>query len=223
VTKTETTTIDMLTVRLLSYFTKVSARDEKNVGQIGSVHCWSEHLNFPQTLHALLLFECSAPGVCMVLSILFQQPLFRSLLFHRVTGAMRLFKRRTETETNARFVADLSRIGMDLINGDRACRPYGFRRGGAQALIEATGIIEQVMGLGGWTTSSNSFWRYITSLNIRGTLCSTLRSFQKNEVFQVIVQVMATNAKWTSSVVRDVCRLATGAAGVLDYETVAAI
>lgn len=98
-----------------------------------------------------------------------------------------------------------------------------LRRGGAQALIEATGIFEQVMRLVGWKTSSNSFWRSITSLNTRGTLCSTLRFFQKNEVFQVIVQVMATNAKWTSGVVRDVCRLATGAAGVLEHETVAAI
>jgi len=116
-------------VRLLSYFTNVSARDEKDVSQIGWVHCWSEHLNFPQTLHVLLLFECSAPGVCMDVSILLQQPLFPSLLFRKVTGAMRLFKRRTETETNARFVADLSRIGMDLINGELACRPYG---GGAR-------------------------------------------------------------------------------------------
>jgi len=53
-----------------------------------------------QLFHAQLHFGCSAPGVGMDVGILLQQPLFPSLLVLSVTGAVRLFKRRSETEIN---------------------------------------------------------------------------------------------------------------------------
>jgi len=210
-------------VRLFSFFTQMSAKDEREVGQLGWVHCRSEHLNFPQLFHALLHFGCSAPGVGMDVGILLQQPLFPSLLVRSVAGAVRLFKRRSETEINTRFVADLARIGQDLMNGERACRLYGFRRGGAQALLDATGLFEQVMRLGGWSTTSGSFFRYIASMNSRGTLRSTLRSFRQDEITQVVAQVMATYGKWTSGVVRDVCRRAIGEDGEVSQDAVVEI
>jgi len=222
-TKTGTTTKDVMTVRLFSFFTQMSAKDEAEIGQLAWVHCRSEHLNFPQLFHALLLFACSAPGVGMSVTTLLQQPLFPSLLVRSVTGAVRLFKRRSETEINTRFVADLERIGQDLINGERSCRLYGFRRGGVQALIDATGLFEQVMRLGGWSANSGSFFRYIAATNTRGTLRSTLRSFRQDEVTQVVAHVMATYSKWASSAVRDVCRRAIGEDGVVDHDAILAI
>jgi len=169
-----------MTVRLFSFLTNVSANDERELGQMAWVHCRSEHLNFPHLFHALLLFACSAPGVGMDINILLQQPLFPSLLVRSVSGAVRLFKCRSETEINTRFVADLTRIGQDLMNGERACRLYGLRRRGAQALLDATGLFEQVMRLGGWSSTSGSFLRYVASMNSRGTLRSTLRSYRQD-------------------------------------------
>ena len=222
-TKTGTSTTDVMTVRLFSFFTQVSAKDERELGQMGWVHCRSEHLNFPQLFHALLLFACSAPGVGMDVNILLQQPLFPSLLVRSVSGAVRLFKSRSETEINTRFLADLTRIGQDLMNGERACRLYGFRRGGAQALLDATGLFEQVMRLGGWSASSGSFFRYVAAMNTRGTLRSTLRSFRQDEITQVVSQVTASFGMWTSGVVRDVCLRAIGGDGVIDHDAIAAI
>jgi len=125
-TKTGTTTKDVMTVRLLSFFTQMSAKDEAEVGQLAWVHCRSEHLNCSQLFHALLLFACSAPGVGMSVPTLLQQPRFPSLLVRSLTGAVRLFKRRSKTEINTRFVSDLARIGQDFINGERSCRLYSF-------------------------------------------------------------------------------------------------
>jgi len=213
----------MMTVRLFSLFTQVSAKDERDLGQMGWVHCRSEHLNFPQLFHALLLFACSAPGVGMDVNILLQQPLFPSLLVRSVSGAVRLFKSRSETEINTRFVADLTRIGQDLMNGERACRLYGFRRGGAQALLDATGLFEQVMRLGGWSSASGSFFRYVAAMNSRGTLRSTLRSFRQDDITQVVAQVSTSYGRWTSGVVREVCRRAIGDDGVIDHDAIAAI
>jgi len=77
------------------------------------------------------------------------QPLLPSLLARSASGAVSLFKRRSETEINARFLADLTRIGMALMLGERAFRMHGFRRGGAQALLDLMRKFDQVMRLGG--------------------------------------------------------------------------
>ena len=212
-----------MTVRLFSFFTKVSANDERELGQMAWVHCRSENLSCPQLFHALPLFACSTPGVGMDVNILLQQPLFPRLLVRSVSGAVRLFKCRSETEINTRFVADLTRIGQDLMNGERACRLYGFRRGGAQAPLDATGLFEQVMRLGGWSSISGSFFRYVASMNSRCTVRSTLRSYRQDEVTQVVAQVTASYGRWTSGVVREVCRRAIGEDGVIDHEAIVAI
>lgn len=186
------------------------------IGQTAYVHCNSEHLNFPQLFRGLLLFACSAPGVGVDASTLGTQYLFPSLLQRSVSGTAALFKKRSDTELNNRFVADLERIGMAYINGERACRMYGFRRGGAQALLDETGLFEQVMRLGGWRPDSNSFLKYVTAMNSRGTLRSTLRSFRKDEVTQVVAHVVGTYNTWTTGVIRDLCSRALGEAGGFD-------
>jgi len=165
-------------------------------------------LNVPQPFMTLLKFACSALGIGVDVGILKKQPLIPRLLARSLTGVVSLFKRRSETEIHARFIADLSRIDMSLIIGERACRMYGFRRGGAQFLLDLTGKIEFVMRPGGWTVTSSSIRSYLTAMNSRGTLRSTLRSFSHNEVTQVVAQLSSTYSRWTVGVARDVVQLA---------------
>jgi len=221
VVKTGTGTTDLLWIRFFIYYAQMTAADEAELGQSALVLCNSEHLNFPQLFSGLVFFACSAPGVGADVNRLGQQYLFPSLLQRSVKGTAALFKKRTETEVNNRFLADLSRIGMAYINGERACRLYGFRRGGAQALLNATGLFEQVMRLGGWRTDSGSFFKYITAMNSRGTLRSTLRSFRVDEVTQVVAQVMASYSHWTAGVVRDLSSRALGKDSGVDADCVA--
>jgi len=148
-TQTGTSTTDVMTVRLFSFFTQVSAEEERELRQKGWFHCRSERLNFSKLSHAPLLFACFAMCAGMDEKTLLQQPLFPSPLVRSVSGAVRLFKSCSKSEINTRFVADLTRIGQDLMNRERARRLSGFRRGGAQALLNATGLIEQVIRLGG--------------------------------------------------------------------------
>ena len=223
IVKTGTLTTDVMTVRLYSYFSVVSEQDVLNVGADSYVQCPSEHLNVPQLFNSLLLFASSAPGVGTDVGMLYLEPLFPSLLARSVSGAVSLFKRRSETEINTRFLADLTRIGMALMLGERACGIYGFRRGGAQALLDLTGKFEQVMRLGGWSVTSTSIIKYLSNMNARGTLRSTLRSFQAGEVTQIVAQLTSTYSRWTVGVVRDVVQRALGEGGVIDRAACAAI
>lgn len=223
VVKTGSGTTDILWVRFSSYFAEVTLAEEEAIGQTAYVHCNSEHLNFPQLFMGLMNFACSAPGVGTNVTKLNKQYLFPSLLKRSVGGTAALFKKRSETEVNSRFVAELERIGKSYFNGERACRMYGFRRGEAQALLNETSLFEQVMRLGGWRPDSNSFLKYVTAMNSRGTLRSTLRSFRKDEVTQVVAQVVATYDSWTSGVVRDLCSRALGESGQVDADVVADI
>jgi len=217
IVKTGTSTVDAMTVRIFSYFSTVSATDVDELGSDAHVQCPSEHLNVPQLFMTLLLFACSAPGIGVDVGMLHKQPLFPSLLARSLSGVVSFFKRRSETEMNARFIADLTRIGMSLMNGERACRMYGFRRGGAQFLLDLTGKFELVMRLGGWTVTSSSILSYVTAMNCRGTLRSTLRSFSHNEVTQVVAQLSLTYSRWTVAVVRDVVQRALTLDGEVDH------
>lgn len=221
VVKTGSGTTDILWIRFYSFFAEVTLAEEEQIGQSAYVHCNSEHLNFPQLFMGLMNFATSAPGVGVDVSQLNKQYLFPSLLQRSVRGTAALLKKRSETEVNCRFVADLERIGRAYIKGERACRMYGFRRGGAQALLNETGLFEQVMRLGGWRPDSNSFLKYVTAMNSRGTLRSTLRSFRKDEVTQVVAQVVGTYNAWTAGVVRDLCVRAIGEDGQVNADAVA--
>ena len=223
IVKTGTSTVDVMTVRLFSYFSSVTAKDVEELGSGAHVQCPSEHLNVPQLFMTLLLFACSAPGVGVDMGMLHEQPLFPSLLARSVSGAVSFFKRRSETEINARLIADLGRIGMALMNGERACRMYGFRRGGAQFLLDLTGKFEQVMRLGGWTVTSSSILSYLTAMNGRGTLRSTLRSFRRDEVTQIVAQLASTYSRWTVGVVKGVVQRAMGETGEVDHAVLVAI
>ncbi|OSX69501.1 hypothetical protein BU14_1454s0001 [Porphyra umbilicalis] len=223
IVKTGTLTTDVMTVRLYSYFTVVSEHDVRNVGANSYVHCPCEHLNVPQLFNSLLLFASSAPGVGTDVGMLYLQPLFPSLLSRSVSGAVSLLKRRSETEINTRFLADLSRVGLALMLGERACRMHGFRRGRAQVLLDLTGKFELVMRLGGWTVTSTSVIKYLSNMNARGTLRSSLRSFRADEVTQIVAQLTSTYSRWTVGVVREVVQRALGEGGVVDRAACASI
>jgi len=223
IVKTGTLTTDVMTVRLYSYFTVVSEHDVRNVGANSYVHCPCEHLNVPQLFNSLLLFASSAPGVGTDVGMLYLQPLFPSLLSRSVSGAVSLLKRRSETEINTRFLADLSRVGLALMLGERACRMHGFRRGRAQVLLDLTGKFELVMRLGGWTVTSTSVIKYLSNMNARGTLRSSLRSFRADEVTQIVAQLTSTYSRWTVGVVREVVQRALGEGGVVGRAACASI
>lgn len=222
ITKTGQHTSDVMTLRLFSFFCDMSKADKEDESITAYVQCPGEHLNIPQLLQPLILFACSAPGVRMDMGVISEQPLFPSQSVRNVAGTVTFFKMKSETEVNARFAADLSRIGRDLCNGDRVVRMYGFRRGGAQALLDRTGLYEQVMRLGGWQPNSNSFFTYITSMNAKGTLRSTLRSFTQDEVAQVVAQLMSSYNEWAVGVVRRLCVQAQVEDGQLVHHSVVA-
>ena len=170
----------------------------------------------PQLFNSLLLFSSSAPSVGTEVGMLYLHPQLPSLLARCVSGAISLFKRRSETEINTRFLADLTRIGMALMLGERACWVYGFRRGGAQALLDLTRIFDQVIRLGGWSVTSTSIIKYLSKMHARGTQRSTLRSFRADAVTQIIAQLTFTYSRWTVGVVWVVAQRALGEIGVVD-------
>jgi len=223
IVKTGTSTVDVMSVRIFSYFSSVTAKDVEELGSDAHVQCPSEHLNVPQLFMTLLLFACSAPGVGVDMGMLHEQPLFPSMLARSVSGAVSFFKRRSETEINARLIADLGRIGMAFMNGKRACRMYGFRRGGAQFLLDLTGKFEQVMRLVGLTVTSSSILSFLTAMNGRGTLRSTLRSFRRDEVMQIVAQFASTYSRWTVGVVKGVVHRAMGETGEVDHAVLASL
>lgn len=94
---------------------------------------------------------------------------------------------------------------------------------GAQALLHATGHCEQVMYLGGRRPDASSIFKYITAINSRCTLRSTLRSFRTDELTQVFAQVMATDNQWTAAAARDVSARVLQQDGGVDRERVAKI
>jgi len=222
ITKTGTDTSDVMTVCLFSYFSSPRAAETEDQSITAYVHCLSEQLNIPQLMQPLILYACSAPGVGTNMGALAEQPLFPSLSVRNVSGTVTFLKMKSKTEVNARFAADLARIGQELVHGDRACRMYGFRRGGAQALFNRTGLYEQVMRLGGWQPNSNSFFCYITQMNAKGTLRSTLRTFTQDEVTQVVAQLMSGYSEWAVGVVRRLCAQAPEKDGQMVHSSVVA-
>jgi len=90
-------------------------------------------------------------------------------------------------------------------------------------LLNETSLFEQVMRLGGWRADSSSLFKNVTATDSRGTLRSTLRSLQENEVTQVVAQVMATYNTWTAAVVRDLSTRALGQVRSVDAGFVAKI
>jgi len=187
------------------------------------VQCPSERLNVPQLFTTLLLFACSAPGYGVDVGMLHKHPLFPSVLARSLSGVVSFFVQRCETEINARFIAELSRIGMSLMNGKRECRMYGFRRGGAQYYLDLTGKFEFVMRLGGWTVTSSSILSYLTAMNSRKTSRTTLRSFSQNEVTHVVAKLSSTYSQWTVGLVRDVVQGTLTQDGAVEHATAVAI
>lgn len=222
ITNTGHDTSDVMKLCIFSFFASPTQveKDDQNVNAY--VHCPTEQLNIPQFLQPLVLFACSAPGVGMDMGVLSDQPLFPSLSVRNVAGTVTFFKMKSETEMNARLAEDLARIGSDLVNGERAVRMYGFRRGGAQALLDRTGRYEKVMRLRGWQPSSNSFFKYITQMNAKGTLRSTLRSFTQDQITQVVAQLMGSYIEWAIGVVRRLCVQADVEDGQMVHSSVAA-
>jgi len=192
-------------IRVYSYFAYVSPEEEERVGMMAAVQCTAEHLNLPQWYMGALLTAAKTPAVLSGGVSLGDQPVFASLSVGGKNSKVLHMRRRTPDEINERLTRDLRRIGQDVQNGEQAIRMYGFRRGGAQHMLNWSGKFELVMRLGDWRPDSDSFLVYMTNMNARGTLRSTLRSYGQDDVTQVVAQVTATYNKWTLGVVRNLC------------------
>lgn len=213
-------------MRVYSYFAYVSTEEEASLGSQTVIQCNSEETNLPQLFMGVLSMAAAAPVVSNSGSILAELPVFP----HMTTGNGRnvvLFLR-PRTDVNERLTRDLQRIGMDMNNGERAVRAYGFRRGGSQDLLDWSGKYELVMRLGDWKLQSTSFFTYITNMNARGTLRSTLRSFGQDDVSQTVAQIMAMHNNWAVGVVASLRARVMGqqppldAAGVSNFDKQAA-
>lgn len=213
-------------MRFYSYYAYVSPEEETQLGMQTMIQCASAETNLPQLFMGVLSMAAAAPVVGNNGTILADMPVFP----HMSTGGNRnvvLFLR-PRTDVNERLTRDLRRIGMDMNNGERAVRTYGFRRGGSQNLLDRTGKYELVMRLGDWKLKSTSFFTYITNMNARGTLRSTLRSYGQDDVTQTVAQIMAMHNQWTVQVVSSLRARVMGiqepldAAGVTAFDKAAA-
>lgn len=189
----------MLVMRIFSCFAEVSAAEQEELGRSNVMRCPSQHLNLPSLYQGLLCLAIEHPLVSMDPLILADTPLFTSTSARSRRGAVGAIRPMSEHEMHSRFAADSARIGESRVNGQRPCRMYGFRRGGAQDLLDRTGDYELVMRLGDWKANSDSFLVYLTNMHARGTLRSTLRSYRVDEVMQTVAQVTQAHTQWVIS------------------------
>ncbi|KAK1869402.1 hypothetical protein I4F81_011879 [Pyropia yezoensis] len=226
ITKNGTTVTEMFIVRIYSYFAYVSQEEEDSLGSQTVIQCNTEETNLPQLFKGALALAAASPVVGNNGGVLSDLPVIPQML----TAGNRhsVFFLRPRTDINERLTRDLRRIGMDLNNGQRALRLYGFRRGGSQDLLDWSGKFELVMRLGDWKVDSTSFFIYLTNMNARGTLRSTLRSYGQDDVSQTVAQIMAAHNKWAVGVVASLRARVLGqeppldAAGVTAFDLAAA-
>lgn len=202
VSKRGRTTTDVQMLRFYSCFAEVPEGEIEQLGSSNVVRCSAQHLNLPLLYQGLMSLAMEHPQVSMDPVALYELPLFTSTSARTQRGAVSIIKAMTDKEINARFGSDLARIGENRVNGQRPCRMYGFRRGGAQDLLDRTGQYELVMRMGDWRPNSDSFLVYLTNMHSRGTLRSTLRSYRQADVTQAVAQVTQAHSQWVLSNIR---------------------
>lgn len=222
ITKGGSKTTDMLVVRVYSFFACITEEEEAALGRSTFIQCSAEHVNLPQLFMGALFLASSCPAVSGCCGMLAKMPVFPSMSSTGKRDKVIFQRMRTLAEINGRLARDLRRIGMDMVNGQRAIRSYGFRRGGAQDLLDRTGNYELVMRLGDWKPDSNSFFVYLTNMNARGTLRSTLRSHAQEDVTQTVSQIMRSYNQWAVGVVGSLRGRVTGLLPPLSEASVAA-
>ncbi|KAK1857424.1 hypothetical protein I4F81_000042 [Pyropia yezoensis] len=203
VTKRGDKTSDVLVLRIFSCFAEVSDEEQEELGQPSVIRCSAQHVNLPSLYQGLISLAMEHPLVSMDPLVLADTPLFTFTTVRTRRGAVSAIKPMSENEIHSRFAANSARIGESRVNGQRPCRMYGFRRGGAQDLLDRTGKYELVMRLGDWRANSDSFLVYLTNMHARGTLRSTLRSYCVDEVTQTVAQVMNAHTRWMISNLKD--------------------
>lgn len=214
-------TSDVLVLRVYSCFAKVAAEELEELGRSNVIRCSAQHVNLPSLYQGLVSLAMEHPLVAMDPLILADTPLFTSTAARTRRGAVGAIKSMSENEIHTRFAADSARIGESRVNGQRPCRMYGFRRGGAQDLLDRTGEYELVMRLGDWKANSDSFLVYLTNMHARGTLRSTLRSYRVDEVTQTVAQVTQAHSQWVLSNLRQLRAIVESSNEGPSYEEIA--
>ncbi|KAK1869317.1 hypothetical protein I4F81_011795 [Pyropia yezoensis] len=220
ITKNGTTVTEMFIVRLYSYFAYVSQEEEDSLGSPTVIPCNTEDTNLPQLFKGVLALAASSPVVGNNGAVLSDLPVIPQMSTAGNRHSDLLLRPRTDI--NERLTRDLRRVGLDLNNGQRAVSLYGFRRGGSQDLLDWSAKFELVMRLGDWKVDSTSFFIYLTNMNARGTLRSTLRSYGQNDVSQTVAQIMAAHNKWAVGVVASLRARVLGQEAPLDAAGVTA-
>lgn len=196
ITNTGKTTTDVRTLWLYSCFADATEEEVAEVGKTGALRCTADHLNPPVLLPGVLSLALEHPEISMDTVSLAQQPLFYSISARTQSGAVAFPRPKTPNEVNARFAADLSSSVEQLVNGERPFRMYGFRRGGAQDLLDKTGDYELVMCICDWSANSDSLLVYLSKMNCIGTLRNTMRTYKKEEVTEVVSKIVHAHKSW---------------------------
>lgn len=196
ITNTGKNTTDVRTLWLYSCFADATEKEVAEVGKTRALRCTADHLNLPALLPGVLSLALEHPEISMETVSLAQQPLFYSISVRTQSGAVAFPRPKAPNEVNARFAADLSSSGEQRVNGERPCRMYGFRRGGAQDLLDKTGDYKLVMRICDWSANSDGFLVYLSKMNCIGTFRNTLMSYKKEEVTEVVSQSVHAHKSW---------------------------
>lgn len=205
-TKRGDKTSDVLIMRAYSCFAVASSEERDELGASHVIRCSGQHVNLPSMYQGLVSLAMEHPLVSMDPLVLADTPLLTWTTVRTRRGAVGAIKAMSANEIHSRFAADSARIGESRVNGQRPCRMYGFRRGGAQDLLDRTGDYELVMRLGDWNVNSDSFLVSLTNMHARGTLRSSLRSYSIDLVTQAVAQVTQAHSEW---VISNLCHLRT--------------
>lgn len=104
------------------------------------------------------MLALSHPALGLDTLTLLDKPLFVGITLREHIGVVSLLRPRMEDEENTRFLAVLALIGEPPVDGERACRMYGFQRGGGQKLLNQTGKFELVMRITDWRPTLTALW-----------------------------------------------------------------
>ena len=200
--KTGTTPSDFVTIRFFSYYAVVTKKNHTVAGDLTVVRCLDVWCNIPALYGGLLGIEGDHGSAQPFHANFHETLLFTKLGASKSGGTTDTGQMPADGALGNRLVLDCADLGTEVTQGVVLNGPYGFRRGGSQYLLMELGNIDLVMRLGGWTSKSDSFLRYICNLTIRGSWLTTLETCPLDEVVQIASATVRSHKDWVSRLSR---------------------
>jgi len=200
--KTGTTPSDVVTIRFFSYYAVVTKTDRAVAGDLTVVRCPDVWCNIPALYGGLLGIQGDDGSAQPFHANFHETLLFTKLGASKSGGTTDTGQMLADGALGNRLVLDCADLGTEVTQGVVLNGPYGFRRGGSQYLLMELGNIDLVMRLGGWTSKSDSFLRYICNLTIRGSWLTTLETCPLEEVVQIASATVRSHKDWVSRLSR---------------------